>query len=139
MLTTDSKHNLPVAPNLLEKNFEVSEPDRVYCSDITYILTTEGWLYLAVIMDLSSRQVVGWSMNNRITKKLVARCSTYGNLEPASRSRPYFPLNRTRIRFNLYNQSGSPTGYRRLHRNVFTTANGVILIWAISAKKNLRK
>ena len=69
--TTDSKHDLPVAPNLLERNFEVSEPDRVYCSDITYIWTTEGWLYLAVILDLFSRQVVGWSMSNRITKKLV--------------------------------------------------------------------
>ena len=69
--TTDSKHDLPVAPNLLERNFEVSEPDCVYCSDITYIWTTEGWLYLAVILDLFSRQVVGWSMSNRITKKLV--------------------------------------------------------------------
>ena len=69
--TTDSKHDLPVAPNLLERNFEVSEPDRVYCSDITYIWTTEGWLYLAVILDLFSRRVVGWSMSNRITKKLV--------------------------------------------------------------------
>ena len=69
--TTDSKHDLPVAPNLLERNFDVSEPDCVYCSDITYIWTTEGWLYLAVILDLFSRQVVGWSMNNRITKKLV--------------------------------------------------------------------
>jgi transposase InsO family protein len=69
--TTDSKHNLPAAPNLLERNFEASEPDRVYCSDITYIWTAEGWLYLSVILDLFSRQVVGWSMNNRITKKLV--------------------------------------------------------------------
>ena len=70
-VTTDSRHNLPVAPNLLERNFEVSEPDRVYCSDITYIWTNEGWLYLAVVLDLFSRQVVGWSMSNRIEKKLV--------------------------------------------------------------------
>jgi transposase InsO family protein len=70
-VTTDSKHNLPVAPNLLERNFETSEPDRVYCSDITYIWTAEGWLYLAIVMDLFSRHVVGWSMSNRITKKLV--------------------------------------------------------------------
>ena len=69
--TTDSKHNLPVAPNLLNRNFEASVPDTVYCSDITYIWTNEGWLYLAVILDLFSRQVVGWSMDNRITKKLV--------------------------------------------------------------------
>jgi transposase InsO family protein len=70
-VTTDSTHNLPVAPNLLERNFEVAEPDRVYCSDITYIWTNEGWLYLAVVLDLFSRQIVGWSMSNRITKKLV--------------------------------------------------------------------
>ena len=69
--TTDSKHNLPVAPNILERDFTVPEPDRVYCSDITYIWTAEGWLYLAVILDLFSRQIVGWSMNNRITKALV--------------------------------------------------------------------
>ena len=69
--TTDSKHNLPVAPNLLDRKFEVSEPDRVYCSDITYIWTAEGWLYLAVILDLFSRRIVGWSMSNRIKKKLV--------------------------------------------------------------------
>lgn len=69
--TTDSTHNLSVAPNLLERNFQVPEPDRVYCSDITYIWTNEGWLYLAVVLDLFSRQVVGWSMSNRITKKLV--------------------------------------------------------------------
>jgi len=69
--TTDSKHNLPIAPNLLNRQFKVEEPDRVYVSDITYIWTHEGWLYLAVILDLFSRQVVGWSLNNRITKKLV--------------------------------------------------------------------
>jgi len=69
--TTDSTHNLPVAPNLLARDFKVPEPDRVYCSDITYIWTTEGWLYLAIFLDLFSRQVVGWLMSNRMTKKLV--------------------------------------------------------------------
>lgn len=69
--TTDSKHNLPVAPNLLERQFEVTEPDRVYVSDITYLWTSEGWLYLAIILDLFHRQIVGWSMSNRINKKLV--------------------------------------------------------------------
>lgn len=69
--TTDSKHNLPVAPNLLDRNFEVPEPDRVYCADITYIWTAEGWLYLAIVLDLFSRQIVGWSMSNRMKKKLV--------------------------------------------------------------------
>jgi putative transposase len=71
--TTDSKHNMPVAPNLLKREFAVTEPDRVYCSDITYIWTKEGWLYLAVVLDLFSRRVVGWSMSNRITKELVIK------------------------------------------------------------------
>ena len=69
--TTDSKHNLPIAANLLNRQFEVQEPDKVYVSDITYIWTREGWLYLAVILDLFSRQVVGWSLNNRMSKKLI--------------------------------------------------------------------
>jgi putative transposase len=59
--TTNSKHNLPVAPNLLNRQFAVEEPDRVSVSDITYIWTNEGWLYLAVVLDLFSRQVdVTW-------------------------------------------------------------------------------
>jgi len=69
--TTDSKHNLPIAQNLLDRQFEVKEPDTAYVSDITYIWTHEGWLYLAVVLDFFSRQVVGWSMSNRMTKKLV--------------------------------------------------------------------
>jgi transposase InsO family protein len=70
-VTTDSKHNLPVAPNLLDRQFEVKEPDMVYVADITYIWTHEGWLYLAVVLDLFSRKVVGWSLSNRMTKTLV--------------------------------------------------------------------
>jgi len=56
--TTDSKHNLPVAPNLLDRQFNVVEPNRVWVSDITYLWTRQGWLYLAVILDLFHRQVV---------------------------------------------------------------------------------
>jgi len=70
-VTTDSKHNLPVAPNLLNREFKVEEPDRVYVSDITYIWTNAGWLYLAVILDLFSRQIVGWSLNSRMSRKLI--------------------------------------------------------------------
>lgn len=70
-VTTDSKHNLQVSPNLLGRDFEASEPDRIYYSDITYIWTAEGWLYLAIVIDLFSSQVFGWSMSNRIKKKLV--------------------------------------------------------------------
>jgi putative transposase len=69
--TTNSKHSLPIAPNRLNKNFKVSEPDRVWVSDITYLWTWEGWLYLAVIIDLYSRQVVGWALSTRINKELV--------------------------------------------------------------------
>lgn len=70
-ITTDSKHDLPVAPNLLERNFSAPCPDSIYCSDITYIWTVEGWLFLAIILDLYSRKVVGWSLSSRITKELV--------------------------------------------------------------------
>ena len=70
-VTTDSKHNLPVAPNLLDRKFAVNVPNRVWVSDITYIWTREGWLYLVVIIDLFSRQVVGWSVNKRIDRRLV--------------------------------------------------------------------
>lgn len=69
--TTNSKHNLPVAPNLLEQDFEAEAPDQKYVSDITYIWTDEGWLYLAVVMDLYSRLVVGWAMSERMNAKLV--------------------------------------------------------------------
>lgn len=69
--TTNSNHKLPVAPNLLEQNFSASKPNEKWVSDITYIWTGEGWLYLAVVMDLYSRMVVGWSLSERMTSKLV--------------------------------------------------------------------
>lgn len=69
--TTDSKHNKPVAPNLLDRQFTVSELDRYYVGDITYVATQEGWLYLAVVIDLFSRRIVGWSMDSRMKAKLV--------------------------------------------------------------------
>jgi transposase InsO family protein len=70
-VTTDSKHNKSIAPNLLERQFTVSQADRYYVGDITYIYTQEGWLYLAVVIDLFSRKVVGWSMNQRMKAQLV--------------------------------------------------------------------
>lgn len=69
--TTDSNHNLPVAQNLLGRQFEVCTPNRVWTSDITYIDTGEGWLYLAAVIDLFSRQIVGWSMQPRMKKELA--------------------------------------------------------------------
>lgn len=70
-VTTDSNHNYPVAPNLLNRQFDVQGPDQVYVGDITYIPTVEGWLYLAVFIDLFSRAVVGWSMSERIKADLT--------------------------------------------------------------------
>lgn len=69
--TTNSKHNLPIAANQLERQFKVEDPNKVYVGDITYIPTREGWLYLAVVIDLYSRQVVGWSMAEHMRTKLV--------------------------------------------------------------------
>jgi len=72
VVTTDSKHNLPIAPNLLERNFSPEAPNRVWSSDITYIGTDEGWLYLVAVIDLYSRQVVGWSMKEHMQASLVS-------------------------------------------------------------------
>jgi putative transposase len=70
-VTTDSKHDLPIAPNLLTADFAVASPTRSGVGDITYIATDEGWLYLAVVIDLFSRQVVGWSMQPHMRASLV--------------------------------------------------------------------
>ena len=70
-VTTHSNHNLPVAANLLKGQFQTDKPNKVWLSDITYIRTQEGWLYLSVILDLYNRQVVGWSMDERLTQDLV--------------------------------------------------------------------
>lgn len=69
--TTNSKHQLPVYPNLLEQQFKVERPGQAWVADITYIWTSEGWLYLATIMELFSRRIIGWAMGERMTKELV--------------------------------------------------------------------
>ena len=69
--TTDSRHPFPVAPNVLARQFTQPTLDRAWVTDITYIPTGEGWLYLAVILDLCSRFVVGWAMSERITRELT--------------------------------------------------------------------
>jgi len=85
VVTTDSRHNLPVAPNLLARDFTPSAPDHVWSSDITYIATDEGWLYLAAVIDLFSRQVVGWSMQPHMQASLVtdALCMAWFRRHPA--------------------------------------------------------
>ncbi|HLM43525.1 MAG TPA: IS3 family transposase [Myxococcaceae bacterium] len=69
--TTDSRHDQPVAPNILERNFSPGQPNSTWATDMTYVWTGQGWLYLAVVMDLFSRKVVGWSMSERIDRHLV--------------------------------------------------------------------
>lgn len=71
VMTTDSNHNLPIAPNILNRDFYASNPDEKYVGDITYIPTSEGWLYLATVIDLYSRKIVGWSMQDKLHTKLV--------------------------------------------------------------------
>jgi transposase InsO family protein len=70
-LTTDSRHSFPIAPNVLDRQFNVEAPNTVWTADISYVWTFEGWLYLAVVMDLHSRQIVGWAMHKRMKKQLA--------------------------------------------------------------------
>jgi len=70
--TTDSKHDYPVAQNLLDRQFDVAQPNQAWVSDITYIRTRQGWLYLAVVMDLYARKIVGWAMAPTMPAELVA-------------------------------------------------------------------
>jgi putative transposase len=70
-VTTDSRHGLPVAENLLARNFAPTAPNQVWTSDVTYLWTDEGWLYLAIVLDLFNREVVGWSLKPRMTADIV--------------------------------------------------------------------
>ncbi len=70
-VATDSRHSLPVAENVLNREFEQASPDRVWLADMTYIWTREGWLYLACVLDSCTRKIVGWSMSDRMEKGLV--------------------------------------------------------------------
>lgn len=69
--TTDSKHHMPTPPNLVNRDFEVDEPDRVWAGDVTYLPTGEGWLFLAVLLDLYSRRIVGWALSERNDEALT--------------------------------------------------------------------
>ena len=75
-VTTDSRHNLPVAPNRLNRDFTPSAPNQTWTSDITYLWTDEGWLYLAIVLDLFNREVVGWSLKPRMTADIVTDALT---------------------------------------------------------------
>jgi transposase InsO family protein len=85
-VTTDSAHHKPIAPNVLDRRFDGWSLNEAWVADITYIATGEGWLYLAVIMDLASRRIVGWSMSQRIKADLVCQAlrSAYWRRKPAA-------------------------------------------------------
>jgi transposase InsO family protein len=87
--TTDSRHSLPVAENVLERNFSVARPDEVWTSDITYLWTDEGWLYLVVFLDLYSRLVVGWAVSESLSTKFVEQAFLQGQ---ARRGKAVSPL-----------------------------------------------
>ena len=72
-VTTDSKHDFPVAENVLDRQFSPQGPNQVWATDITYLWTQQGWIYLAVVIDLYSRRVIGWAMDTRMKKALVIR------------------------------------------------------------------
>jgi len=74
IITTRSRHTNGIAPNLLDRQFQVARPNRVWVGDVTFIATRKGWLFLAVMIDLFSRKVVGWSMSNKNNKQLVKDC-----------------------------------------------------------------
>ena len=74
--TTDSTHGLPVADNLLNRHFSPAAPNQVWTADLTYVWTDEGWLYLAVVLDLFNREIVGWSIKSRMTADIVVEALT---------------------------------------------------------------
>ena len=85
--TTDSRHSLPIAPNLLNRNFAVAAPNQAWIGDITYIPTHEGWLFLAVVIDLFGRRVVGWSMQPEMRSNLVIDALQNGMVPARSRQK----------------------------------------------------
>jgi putative transposase len=104
VLTSDSKHSLPVAPNVLARKFSVGAPNQVWVGDLTYIPTAEGWLFLAVVIDLFSRKVVGWSMRPDMQRELVLDAldmAWLGQPRPANRAdlpqRSWQPIRQRRL------------------------------------------
>ena len=75
-VTTNSDHKQPIFDNLLKREFDVAQPDQAYVADITYVWTQEGWLYLAVVIDLFSRKIIGWSIGSRMKAQLVCDALT---------------------------------------------------------------
>jgi transposase InsO family protein len=76
VVTTDSRHDWPIAPNRLNQNFAADRPNQVWLADITYVPTSEGWLYLAVVLDLFTRKIVGWAMRDHMRAELTIAALT---------------------------------------------------------------
>lgn len=93
-VTTDSRHSLGVAANVLDGDFLANAPNRKWAGDISYIWTAEGWLYLAVVIDLFSRRVIGWAVSDRMKKDLAIRALDMAVRlrDPAPGARLHFPL-----------------------------------------------
>jgi len=87
-VTTNSNHKQPVFDNVLDRQFDVDRPDQAYVGDITYLWTQEGWLYLAVVIDLYSRKVVGWSMGSRMKARLAGDALTMAIWQRRPRAGP---------------------------------------------------
>jgi len=105
--STDSRHSLPVAPNVLDRNFNPTGPNRAWAGDVTYIGTEEGWLYLAVILDLFSRRVVGWSVSPINDRNLALQAPQQRHTRTAAQGRrppshgPRQPLRQRGLRDRL--------------------------------------
>ena len=80
--TTDSRHDYPIAPNLIDRNFIAAAPNRIWLADITYIETDQGWLHLAAVMDLCSRRIVGWAMDDHFVIRTALGGPQYGDINP---------------------------------------------------------
>jgi len=71
VLTTDSRHDQPIAPNVLERDFRATAPNQKWLADLTYVRTDEGWLYLALVIDLFARKIVGWATSDSMPQELA--------------------------------------------------------------------
>ena len=119
--TTNSSHNLPVTANILNREFQATEPNQKWAGDITYIGTLEGWLYVAVFLDLFNRKVVGWSLGDRITSELV--CNAF-DMACKRRSPPKSVI--------CHSDRGSQYASREFQNSL----NGVEFVGSMSRKGN---
>ena len=92
VVTTDSNHDYHIYPNLLKQEFHVDEPNKVWVTDITYIWTIEGWVYLASVIDLFSRKVVGWYLADHMRKEMALKALKNGHHKPSTRRRINTPF-----------------------------------------------